>query len=185
MEKNETINEREQLIYDEGIRLKPYKCTKNKITIGLGRNLDDNPLSPDEVMTMLLSRPHIKVNNTEIKVLRELLLLDFYKSGITREEAYYLFDNDVKKFSAELRKALPWVNDAPEEVQNILLNMTFNMGISRLLSFNGPGGTLRMIQCTDYQRAAENLKKSLWYRQVNSRAERLINRLSKVKQINT
>jgi len=177
--------EREQLIYDEGLRLKPYKCMANKITIGVGRNLEDNPLSPDEVMTMLLSRPHIKVNNTDIKILRELLLDDFYKNGITRQEAYYFLDNDVKKFSAELRKALPWVNDAPEEVQNILLNMTFNMGISRLLSFNGPQGTIRMIQRGEYQRAAENLKKSLWYRQVTSRAERLINRLSKVKQINT
>jgi lysozyme len=178
-------NEREQLIFDEGLRLKPYKCTEKKITIGIGRNLEDNPLSPDEVMTMLLSRPHIKVNNTEIGLLRKVLLLDFYENGITRSEAYYLFDNDVKKFSAELRKALPWVNDAPEEVQNILLNMTFNMGIRRLLTFNGPQGTLRMIQRGEYQTAAENLKKSLWYRQVTSRAERLINRLSKVKQINT
>ena len=178
-------NEREQLIFDEGLRLKPYPCTKKKIIIGIGRNLEDNPLSPDEVMTMLLARPHIKVNNTEIREVRRLLLDDFYKSGITKDEAYYLFDNDVKKFSAELRKALPWVNDAPEEVQNILLNMTFNMGIKRLLSFNGPQGTLRMIQRGEYKTAAENLTKSLWYRQVTSRAERLINRLSKVKQINT
>lgn len=26
---------------DEGIRLKPYKCTAGKTTIGIGRNLDD------------------------------------------------------------------------------------------------------------------------------------------------
>ncbi|MCP4280350.1 MAG: lysozyme, partial [Alteromonas sp.] len=26
----------------EGLRLKPYKCTAGKITIGYGRNLDDN-----------------------------------------------------------------------------------------------------------------------------------------------
>lgn len=174
------IKEREQLIVDEGLRLKPYLCTSNKITIGIGRNLEDNPLTPDEVMAFLLARPHIKVNNTEIKLLRKMLLDDFYKNGITKEEAYYLFDNDVKKFSNDLRRTLTWFSDAPVEIQRILLNMTFNMGITRLMSFNGPHGTLRMIQGGEYKRAAENLKKSLWFRQVNNRASRLIERLSKV-----
>ena len=172
--------ERAQLIIDEGLRLRPYLCTSNKITIGIGRNLEGNPLSPDEVMTFLLARPHLKVNNTEISLLRKMLLEDFYEKGITREEAFYLFDNDVKKFSSELRKSLPWFENAPVEVKRILLNMTFNMGITRLMGFNGEHGTLRMIQRGEYKRAAENLKKSLWFRQVNNRAERLIERLSKV-----
>lgn len=33
----------------EGKRLKPYKCTAGKLTIGIGRNLDDRGLSEDEV----------------------------------------------------------------------------------------------------------------------------------------
>jgi lysozyme len=172
--------ERDQLIIDEGLRLKPYLCTAKKITIGIGRNLEGNPLSPDEVMVFLLARLHLKVNNTEINILREMLLDDFYKNGITRDEAYYLFDNDVKKFSAELRKSLPWFDNSPLEVKRILLNMTFQMGITRLMGFNGEHGTLRMIQRREYEKAAENLKKSLWYRQTNNRAERLIQRLSKV-----
>ena len=172
--------ERAQLIIDEGLRLRPYLCTSNKITIGIGRNLEDNPLSPDEVMSLLLARPYIKVNNTEISVLRKMLLEDFYERGITREEAFYLFDNDVKKFSSELRKSLPWFDQSPVEVKRILLNMTFQMGITRLMGFNGEQGTLRMIQRGEYARAAENLKKSLWFRQTNNRAERIIERLSKV-----
>lgn len=178
--KDTYMKERDQLIIDEGLRLKPYRCDSKKITIGIGRNLEDNPLSPDECTMLLLSRPHIKVNNTELKEVRSLLLADFYKNGLKKDEVFYLFDNDVKKFSNELRKFLPWYADAPEEVQNILLNMTFNMGITRLMGFNGEKGTLRMIQRKEYKRAAENLKKSLWYRQVNNRAERLIYRLSKL-----
>jgi len=38
----------DDLILDEGIRLKPYRDTKGKLTIGIGRNLDDNGISEDE-----------------------------------------------------------------------------------------------------------------------------------------
>lgn len=39
---------KDQLISDEGIRLKPYLCTQNKLTIGIGRNLDDVGISEAE-----------------------------------------------------------------------------------------------------------------------------------------
>lgn len=39
---------KELLIAHEGIRLKPYKCTAGKLTIGIGRNLDDVGISADE-----------------------------------------------------------------------------------------------------------------------------------------
>ena len=43
----------EQLIRDEGIRLKPYKDSVGKLTIGVGRNLDDVGISQDEATLML------------------------------------------------------------------------------------------------------------------------------------
>ena len=42
-------NLRAMLLRHEGRRFKPYKCTSNKTTIGIGRNLDDVGLSEDEV----------------------------------------------------------------------------------------------------------------------------------------
>jgi lysozyme len=44
---------REDLIADEGIRLKPYLCPAGKTTIGVGRNLDDVGITEDEAMEML------------------------------------------------------------------------------------------------------------------------------------
>jgi lysozyme len=41
-------NLKTQLTRDEGRRLKPYKDTVGKLTIGVGRNLDDEGISPDE-----------------------------------------------------------------------------------------------------------------------------------------
>lgn len=37
----------------EGLRLKPYRCTAGKLTIGYGRNLDDNGISKEEADFLL------------------------------------------------------------------------------------------------------------------------------------
>ena len=41
------------LANDEGKRNKPYRCTAGKLTIGIGRNLDDVGLSDDEIGLLL------------------------------------------------------------------------------------------------------------------------------------
>lgn len=43
----------DQLIRDEGLRLKPYKDTVGKLTIGVGRNLSDVGISEAEAMVLL------------------------------------------------------------------------------------------------------------------------------------
>lgn len=45
---------------DEGLRLKPYRCTAGKLTIGYGRNLDDVGISEAEA-EMLLANDIAKV----------------------------------------------------------------------------------------------------------------------------
>jgi lysozyme len=42
-----------QLRADEGERLKPYRCTAGKLTIGVGRNLDDRGITKEESAVML------------------------------------------------------------------------------------------------------------------------------------
>ena len=43
----------DQLMRHEGLRLKPYRDTVGKLTIGIGRNLDDVGISRDEAMVLL------------------------------------------------------------------------------------------------------------------------------------
>lgn len=45
----------EQLKRHEGIRLKPYKCTSNKLSIGIGRNLEDIGITEKEAEMLLLN----------------------------------------------------------------------------------------------------------------------------------
>ena len=42
-----------QLVRHEGLRLKPYRCTAGKLTIGIGRNLDDYGISQTEAFVLL------------------------------------------------------------------------------------------------------------------------------------
>ncbi len=46
---------KEELIRDEGLRLKPYRCSAGKLSIGVGRNLDDIGLNHKEVFLLLKS----------------------------------------------------------------------------------------------------------------------------------
>lgn len=60
----------EQLKIDEGFSAKPYVDTVNKLTIGYGRNLDDNPLTEEEAEYLLL--------NDLKKVKRQAEKLNYY-----------------------------------------------------------------------------------------------------------
>jgi len=53
MEQSVLVRVKEQLIRHEGMRLKPYRCTAGKLTIGVGRNLDDRGISKPEAMLLL------------------------------------------------------------------------------------------------------------------------------------
>lgn len=41
------------LIRDESLRLKPYRCTAGKLTIGVGRNLEDVGITREEALRLL------------------------------------------------------------------------------------------------------------------------------------
>lgn len=43
----------DQLVREEGLQLKPYHDTVGKLTIGIGRNLDDVGISHDEALLLL------------------------------------------------------------------------------------------------------------------------------------
>ena len=65
----------------------------------------------------------------------------------------------------------------PDEVQQILVNMMFNMGRPRLSKFKKMNEAIRQ---KDWNGAAVEGRDSRWYRQVTQRAERLMKRLENV-----
>ena len=67
--------------------------------------------------------------------------------------------------------------ELPDEVQQILVNMMFNMGRPRLSKFKKMNTA---ISESNWKEAAKEGRDSRWYRQVTKRAERLMSRLEKV-----
>ena len=67
--------------------------------------------------------------------------------------------------------------DFPQEVQNILVNMSFNLGRHRLEGFWNMWDALEV---GDWQKAADEMEDSVWYTQVGKRAERLVRRMRDV-----
>lgn len=60
----------DQLVRDEGLRLKPYTDTVGKITIGIGRNLDDVGISESEARYLL--------KNDITKVVSQLTKIEWF-----------------------------------------------------------------------------------------------------------
>ena len=53
MMKYNTKDLEDQLIDHEGLELKPYRCTADKLTIGVGRNIEERGITEDEARYLL------------------------------------------------------------------------------------------------------------------------------------
>lgn len=131
----------------EGCSLKPYKCPAGKLTIGIGRNTEDNPFTVEE-----------------------LRVVGDWKNGITREAAHYLCKNDIERCIIELKKHLKFFDELDNERKYALIDLCFNLGINKLLTFKK---TLASIACGNYRTAAEQLLQSKYASQVGKRAKRI------------
>ena len=65
-------------------------------------------------------------------------------------------------------------NNFPGEVQEIVVNMMFNMGRPRLSGFKNFNAEL---VAADWNKAADEMVDSRWYKQVGARAHRLVERM--------
>lgn len=68
MEANLLERMKEQLLRHEGLKLKPYRCHAGKLTIGIGRNLDDCGISQQEAYVLLEN----DIQNCEKQIVNEI-----------------------------------------------------------------------------------------------------------------
>ena len=87
------------------------------------------------------------------------------------------FNQDVESVIKDCKILYPDFDDLPEEVQQIVANMMFNMGRPRLSKFKG---MKRGVDARDWNAAADEMVDSAWYRQVTNRANRLVERMRNV-----
>lgn len=134
----------------EGVRLKVYRCPAGKLTLGIGRNIEDIGLSDDEVI-------FCDATVEELIAGKEIDLC----------MARYLLRNDITRCKRELDRNVPWWKTMPEPAQRALVNMLFNMGWTRLSGFRK---TLTYLQAGLFHSAADEALRSAWADQVGRRA---------------
>lgn len=100
-------------------------------------------------------------------------------TGVTEERVKECFESDLDTAIGECHHLYGEgdFGSLPDEVQQILVNMMFNMGRTRLSKFKNFNAA---IAEGDWKRAAVEGRDSLWYRQVTNRAERLMSRMENV-----
>ena len=139
----------QRFVLHEGCVLTPYKCPAGYLTIGVGRNLETNPLTSEEK-----------------KVCGD------YPRGITKNAAFYLLRNDIEKVKRECSKNIPFFYNLDPERQYALLDMCFNLGIKRLLGFRL---MLEAMGVGNWKRAADECLHSKYAKQTGIRARRIAN----------
>lgn len=90
--------------------------------------------------------------------------------GLTRLEANYLLKNDILDAQDDLIRILDNFDQLPENVQIVLLDMVFNMGIIKLLEFEK---MLYAVESKDFKTASKEMLNSKWATQVGYRAKNL------------
>lgn len=107
---------RQQLIEHEGVEYKPYRCTSDKLTIGVGRNIEDRGISHETAMQMLDEDIDICINELQQtvsywdelpEIVQEALVNLCFNMGIKRLMAFkktfgYLREQQYDKAADEL-----------------------------------------------------------------------------------
>ena len=141
----------EQLKIDEGVVYEVYKDHLGYPTFGVGHLvLESDPEYGSDVGSV--------VSEERVKECFERDL------DIAIEECNQLYEDG--RFG-----------NLPDEVQQILVNMMFNMGRTRLSKFKKMHAA---ILESNWVEAAKEGRDSRWYNQVTNRAERLMTRLENV-----
>ena len=137
---------REQLEIDEGVKYEIYNDHLGYATFGVGHLvLESDPEHGSELGT-----------------------------PISESRVIEAFEQDCENVLRDCHILYEDFDDLPEEAQQVIANMMFNLGRPRLSKF---AGMKRGVDARDWNQAADEMVDSNWYRQVTNRADRLVERV--------
>jgi lysozyme len=137
---------REQLKIDEGVKYEIYLDHLGYPTFGIGHLIVES----DEEHGKPVGTP------------------------VSEERVNAVFDSDVATYINEAKKVFPNLETLPSEAQEVIVNMTFNMGAPRLAKFKK---FIAAIEAHNWDTASVEMMDSRWANQVGNRAIRLRDRI--------
>lgn len=138
----------DELIFEEGLKLVPYKDSLGRWACGVGCDLAANGLLDAQGQPIL--------------------------SKWTRDEALVRLEKNIKVAIADLQSFAPWAHTLDPVRERVLIDMAFQMGRSKMRLFKA---TLAAIQTGAYTQAADHMLASLWATQCPKRARRMAYRM--------
>ena len=137
---------REQLEIDEGIKHEIYLDHLGYPTFGIGHLVtESDPEHGQEVGT-----------------------------PVSEDRVIEAFKSDLESVLSDCSRLYPDFESLPEEAQQIIANMMFNLGYPRLSKFKNMKAC---VDQKDWMGAGDEMMDSRWYNQVPNRAGRLVNRM--------
>ncbi len=138
---------RAMLIFEEGLRLKPYHCTAGVLSIGVGHSLAAHPITPDK-------------------------LRRYQTVGITHDLAMTWLDEDITDAALECPAIFGRAWDTWGDVRKLgCIGWVFQLGPAGVRGFRR---TLDAVRQNDWTLASVRMKSSLWAQQTPARSERVI-----------
>lgn len=143
---------KKQLIIDEGCKLQVYLDTLGNPTFGIGHLLTKNDIE-------WFAWQKLPKGGT---------------LTISQQRVNEVFAKDVQNVIGDCEFVFEKFESFLEEVQQIVANMMFNLGLNRFCKFNK---LILAIKDKNYKNAAKEMRQSAWCKQVGSRALRLVDRM--------
>lgn len=138
----------DRLIWEEGLKYTPYRCSQNKLTIGIGHNIEANPLP--------------KGMQKELDENGKLSLPSIMQ----------LVNKDIDYAEQDARALFESFNDFSQNRKVAVVDLIFNMGRTTFSRFIT---TVAAIRMGNWDAAAKGLKNSKWFKQVQKeRAEGIV-----------
>ena len=141
-----------QLLQHEGTRQYSYKDRDGR-SIGIGFNLNDKDNQ------RILADMGYNVQNVIAGKVR-----------LTEPVIRELYETSVAKATKDANKWIPNLSEQPENVQKAVIDMSFNLGATKLAGF---AKTRAALINKDYKEASKQMMDSKWAKQVGKRANTL------------
>ena len=141
------IKLQDDLANDEGIKYEIYRCSEGYPTGGIGHLITE------------WDEPYYGMP---------------IGSKISHEQVDEWFARDIQVTLKDCEIIFEEFDSLPQEAQLVIANMCFQLGRPRLSKFKN---FIAAVKDQDWDRAADEMKDSRWYKQTTARAERLISRI--------
>ncbi len=138
---------RKEIEADEGCVYKIYRCSEGYPTAGIGHLLTE---WDEEYYDKPIGTP------------------------VPEEKVQEWFINDVQTAINDCNDIFNSFEKLPEDIQHVLINMSFQLGKPRLSKFRR---MIAAVEMEDYREMALQMEDSRWFKQTTNRAQRLIDRV--------